>query len=112
MSPVMCGPGAICGATGRAAAFRRRWMKNHRRASISAAPTTPPTTPPAMAPVLVEEEEDDDESESDVGVAVDVDVDEIVTLVLDGVAELINDANVYESFALNESYESAHPTKV
>lgn len=27
-----------------------------------------------------------------------------------GVAELINDANVYESFALNASIESAHPT--
>ena len=67
-----------------------------------------------MAPVLVEEEDDDDESESGVGVAVvvavDAGVDEIVTLVLDGVAELISDANVYESFALNESYESAHPT--
>lgn len=96
MSAVMCGPDAICGATGGidacvcCAAFRRRWMRNQSSPSINAAPTTPPTTPPAMAPVLVEEEDDDndDESEpaSDEGVAVAVakgtDVDEIVMLVL------------------------------
>lgn len=115
MSPVMCGPGAVCAAAvaaTAAAAFRRRWMKNHRSASISAAPTTPPTTPPAMAPVLVEEEDEDDESESDVAVAVDADVDEIVALVLAEAGALIDNAAVYESFALNDSHESAHPTQV